>query len=368
MIPISTVKFDANAEQLVLDTLRSGLIVQGQKVQEFEQKFAELIGAKHAIAVNNGTTSLIASLEAMGVKEGDEVITSPFTFVATLNAILACGATARFADVSADDFMVAPDKLAEKITQKTRVLLPVHLYGQSADMGPIETLAKKNNLQVLEDAAQAHGATYGDKSVGTFGVGSFSFYATKNITTAEGGIITTTDDALADRLRLMRNQGMRSRYNYELAGNNWRMTDIHAAIGISQLPGYPGSLERRRANAAFLQENLQNITGLIVPIEQPGRGHVWHQFTIRITSEARVSRDDFVSELASSGVGCGVYYPKLVFNYPPYRQNDRVVIEDYPVAQQLVGEVVSIPVHPNLSHEDLETIVTNIRRILGASL
>lgn len=245
MIPITVVDVQ-DAEPLVLEVLRSGVIAQGPMVKRFEDAFASVAGVPHAVAVNNGTTALVASIQALDLQPGDEVITTPFTFVATLNAILEAGATARFADISAVDFNLDPEKVSGAVTDRTKVLMPVHLYGQMADMGRLVPLAQQHGLTIVEDAAQAVGATFEGKAAGSFGIGCFSLYATKNITTAEGGVITTSDDALADKLRVMRNQGMRARYQYEMAGHNYRLTDLHAALGIPQLEKLQQLTDARR--------------------------------------------------------------------------------------------------------------------------
>jgi perosamine synthetase len=366
MIPITVVEFGSEEEQLVLEVLRSGRVAQGPLVARFEEEFAQLTGVAHAIAVNNGTTSLVASLQAFDLAPGDEVVTSPFTFAATLNAILEAGATARFADISEDDFNIDPNSVAERISDRTRVLMPVHLYGQIADMGRLMPIAEEHGLHVLEDAAQAHGSTQDGKAAGSFGVGSFSFYATKNITTGEGGIITTDDDDLAERLRIMRNQGMRARYEYVMRGHNYRMTDLQAALGIPQIARYAATVEQRGRNAAHLSEGLAGIPGLITPRELPGRRHVWHQYTVRISPDAPVSRDEFVARLTAAGVGAGIYYPHLVFDYDAYRDDDNVVIEDTPVAARIAREAVSLPVHTHLTPAQLDEIVATTRRVLGA--
>lgn len=366
MIPITTVKFGEEEEQQVLEVLRSGSIAQGPKVAEFEQRFGELFGLPHVVAVNNGTTALIAALQVLDLKPGDEVVTSPFTFVATLNAILQSGATAVFADIREDDFNVDPASVAARVTDRTKVLLPVHLYGQMADMDPLQLLAESRGLHILEDAAQSHGATYRGRSAGSYGLGSFSLYATKNLTTAEGGLISTNDAALADRLRVLRNQGMRARYVYEMAGNNYRLTDLQAAIGIPQLERYAETVRIRRRNAERLIESLADTPGIVAPTQLAGREHVWHQFTIRVTPEARISRDAFVEQLAERGVGSGVYYPKLVFDYDSYRTHERVQLHSVPVASRVAGEVLSLPVHTALSDEDLASIVRAVRAIAGA--
>ncbi|MCU1635016.1 MAG: aminotransferase [Cryobacterium sp.] len=366
MIPITTVQFGQEEEQLVLEVLRSGSVAQGPKVAQLENRFGELFGAPHVVAVNNGTTALVAALQVLDLQPGDEVITSPFTFVATLNAILEAGATATFADIRAEDFNLDPDSVAGRITDRTKVILPVHLYGQMADMDPLEALANDRGLRILEDSAQSHGATYNGRHAGSYGLGTFSLYATKNITTGEGGLITTDDDDIADRLRVLRNQGMRARYVYEMAGNNYRLTDLQAALGIPQLERYASIVDSRRHNAERLIDGLQDVPGIIVPRQLEGRGHVWHQFTVRVTSDAPVDRDEFVQKLAERGVGAGVYYPKLVFDYDAYRTHPRVVMSDVPVAERIVSEVVSLPVHTALTEADLDEIVAAVRAVVGA--
>ena len=366
MIPITVVEFGSEEEELVLEVLRTGRVAQGPLVARFEEMFAELTGVKHAIAVNNGTTSLVAALQSFDLAPGDEVVTSPFTFAATLNAILEAGATARFADIDEHDFNIDASSVMERISDRARVLMPVHLYGQVADMERLMPLAERHGLRVLEDAAQAHGSSQKGKTAGSFGTGSFSFYATKNITTGEGGIITTDDDALAERLRILRNQGMRARYEYVMRGHNYRMTDLQAALGIPQLARYSDAVTRRGENAAYLSAGLAAVPGLVTPREMPGRRHVWHQYTVRITEDARVSREEFVEQLAVGGVGAGIYYPRLVFDYDAYRDRDDVIVEPTPVATRIAREAVSLPVHTHLTRSQLDEIIDATRRILGA--
>jgi dTDP-4-amino-4,6-dideoxygalactose transaminase len=366
MIPISAVQFGEEEEQLVLDVLRSGAIAQGARVAQLEDMFGEMFGLPNVIAVNNGTSALVGALHVLDLQPGDEVLTSPFTFAATLNAIVQAGATATFADISEDDFNIDPASVSERISEKTRVILPVHLYGQMADMGPLESLARERGLRLLEDAAQSHGATYQGRYAGSYGLGTFSLYATKNITTGEGGLISTDDDDLAATLRILRNQGMRQRYQYEMAGNNYRLTDLQAALAIPQLDRYAAAIECRQRNARRLAEGLADVPGVLVPRELEGRRHVWHQFTLRITDDARVPRDQFVEQLAERGVGTGVYYPRLVFDYDAYRSNDQVRPSDVPVAARIVGEVLSLPVHPALSDADLDQVIAAVRAVAGA--
>lgn len=364
MIPISSVKLGPEVEQRVLDVIRSGIIAQGPVVAELEQRFARMSATTHAVAVNNGTTALVASLQALGLQRGDEVVTSPFTFAATLNAILEAGATVRFADIRVEDFNVDPTSMATRISERTRVLMPVHLYGQAADMHGVGELAREHGLSVVEDAAQAHGATYDGRAVGGFGLGCFSLYATKNITSGEGGIITTNDDELAARLRILRNQGMRARYEYVMAGHNYRLTDLQAALVLPQLDAYGDQVERRRRNAAGLCERLAGIDGLVLPSELEGRGHVWHQFTVLLPAE--VERRAFVDSLTASGVGSGSYYPRLVHDYDVYRNHPGVIVEPTPVAADVAQRCVSLPVHPGVDDSDLDIIADAVRRGLAS--
>ena len=359
MIPISKVDV-REAEPLVLDVLRSGSLAQGPMVERLERAFAEVVGVPHAIAVNNGTTALVAALQVLDLRPGDEVITSPFTFVATLNAILEAGATARFADIREEDFAVDPGAVEAVVGDRTAVLMPVHLYGQTADMGPLTTIAQRAGLHVVEDAAQAHGARYEGRGAGSFGIGCFSFYATKNVTTGEGGMITTADGGLADRLRVLRNQGMRERYRYETAGHNYRMTDLHAAVGLPQVARTARIAACRRDNAARLTAGLTGLAGVRLPRELPGRSHVWHQYTVLLPEDA--DRDRVVAALTAAGVGSGIYYPRTVFDYDCYRDHPGVVAADVPVAESVARRCLSLPVHHHLTDADLDAVVDAFRR------
>lgn len=365
MIPISVVRLGPQVEQKVLDVIRSGVVAQGPVVAELEAGFAELTGAEHAVAVNNGTTALVAALQVLDLRPGDEVVTSPFTFVATLNAILEAGATARFADISTSDLNLDPATVAGALTDRTRVVMPVHLYGQTADMDPIMALAAERGLHVVEDAAQSHGATYGGRGAGSFGIGCFSLYATKNITSGEGGVVTTNDAAVADRLRVLRNQGMRQRYQYETAGHNYRMTDLQAAVAVPQLAEYPAQLRRRRANAARLIALLGDVEGLVLPAQLPGREHVWHQFTVLLPEDRAADREDVVDALREQGVVAGIYYPRPVYDYECYRDHPQVVLPEAPVAEDVARRCLSLPVHAYLSDDDVEQVAAAVRTVLA---
>lgn len=366
MIPISRVEFGPEEESQVLDVLRSGIVAQGPKVAEFESLFAEQCETKHAIAVNNGTTSLVASLQALDLKPGDEVITSPFTFIATLNAILEAGATAVFADINEDDFNLNPESVESVVTDNTKVIMPVHLYGQMADMSELMKIAHRHQLRIIEDSAQSHGATQYGKKSGSYDLASFSFYATKNLTTGEGGVITTNDDEIAEKLRIMRNQGMKERYNYVMAGHNYRMTDLQAALVIPQLNRYSDNIKSRTENAAYYSTELSNLPGIITPTVIDGRTHVWHQYTLRVTEESPITRETLAQILTDKEIGSGFYYPKLVFDYDTYRNRNDVKVTDCPVAKRVVQEVISIPVHPYLSSSDLEQVSNTVIAAISA--
>jgi dTDP-4-amino-4,6-dideoxygalactose transaminase/acetyltransferase-like isoleucine patch superfamily enzyme len=363
-IPISQLVIGEEEERAVLNVLRSGQLAQGEQVGALEEAFARAHQVSHAVAVCNGTVALTGALRALGIGAGDEVITTPFSFNATLNAILEVGAVARFADVQ-DDYTVDPEAMAALVNSRTAALLPVHLYGLPADMIAIEKLASRYALAIVEDAAHAHGASIAGRSVGTFGVGTFSLYGTKNITCGEGGLVTTDDDETARKLRLLRNQGMRARYDYEVPGYNWRLTDVQAAIALPQVRRLKEINAARAANAARLSEGLAGLWGLRIPHVPADRTHVWHQYTVRITESATVNRDKFCAALGQAGVGHGLYYPKLMHDYACYADNERVIVAETPNARRLALEVVSLPVHPGVDAAGAARIVNAVRQVLG---
>ncbi|WP_426592780.1 DegT/DnrJ/EryC1/StrS family aminotransferase [Cellulomonas sp. McL0617] len=365
MIPISQLRLGTAVEDKVLQVVRSGMIAQGPVVAELERGFADIVGAEHAIAVNNGTTALVAALEVLDLQPGDEVITSPFTFVATLNAIIEAGAVVRFGDISTADYNLDAASVAQLVGPRTRAVLPVHLYGQTADMAAFAELTASHDLALVEDAAQALGASFDGKGAGSFGTGCFSLYATKNLTSGEGGMITTNDAATADRLRVLRNQGMRQRYQYEMPGHNYRMTDLQAAVAVPQLTTYPEQVKARVVNAALLTDLLRDVPGLELPAALPGREHVWHQYTVLLPRESAADRESIVEELAQRGVGSGIYYPRPVYDYACYREHPLVVLPEAPVAEDVAARCLSLPVHPGLSEDDVATVATALRAVLA---
>lgn len=360
-VHISKVLVDDEIEALVLSVLRSGQLAQGPVVAELERDFAALCGVRHAIAVANGTIALEAAAAALELGPGDEIITSPFTFAATANAMLHTGATVLLADIDPETFTLDPRAVEALIGPRTKAIVPVHLYGQCADMTAFGALAERHGLALIEDAAQAHGATWKGEAAGSFGVGCFSLYATKNLTSGEGGLVTTDDDALAARLRLLRNQGMSRRYHYELTGHNWRLTDLQAAVAVPQLRRLAERTELRRRNAAHLSAALHGLPGLVTPTTHDAAGHVFHQYTVRVTAEAPLDRDRLAAALDARGIDSGVYYPKLVGDDACYGEHPNLVVEPTPHAAQAAREVLSLPVHPALEPAALDRVAEAVR-------
>ncbi len=362
-ITLAHVRLGAAEERAVLEVLRSGKLTGGARVAEFEGAFAAAHGAAHAVAVSNGTVALVAALRAHGIGPGDEVITTPFTFAATLNAILEVGATARFADIG-EDLAIGPGAIAALVTSRTRAVVPVHLYGLPADMPAICGVAARYGLAIIEDAAQAHGARVGADPVGCSGTAAFSLYGTKNITCGEGGVVTTGDDKIADSLRLLRNHGMREHYQYELPGHNYRLTDMQAAIATVQVSKLASVNARRARNAALLSAGLADVPGLRLPAVPPDRQHAWHQYTVRLTAAARMDRDRLRSRLSVAGIDARPYYPRLVHDYQCYHDHPRVIRDTTPQARLAAAEVLSLPVHPGLTGSDIDRIIGCVRAAL----
>jgi len=361
MIPIAKPIINEEEINEVVAVLRSGIIAQGKKVGEFEAAFARFIGTKYAVAVNSGTTALHVALLAHRIGEGDEVITTPFTFISTANSILFTGAKPVFADIEEETFNIDPDSIIEKITPRTKAVMPVHLYGHPVDMKRIMKIAEEHGLVVIEDACQAHGAEYDSKRVGSFGTGCFSFYPTKNMTTGEGGMVTTNDGDIVEKARMIRNHGQRERYLHEVLGYNYRTTDIAAAIGLCQLRKLEQFNQKRIENAKFLTEKLKGTRGLVLPSSKPNVKHVFHQYTLRVTDDFCISRDELRKRLKDSGVATEIYYYRPIHKQPLYQElgyNDHL-----PNSERAAGEVLSLPVHPSVTKEDLETIVRSIQSI-----
>lgn len=352
-IPIAKPLLGEEEKRAVLSVLDSGMIAQGKKVAEFEQAFAKFVGVHHAIATSNGTTALHAALLAHGIKEGDEVITTPFSFIATANTITMCGATPVFVDIEEHSFNINPDLIEAAITTKTKAIMPVHLFGRPAEMDKIIAIAKKHNLIIIEDTCQAHGAEYNGKKAGSFGTGCFSFYATKNITTGEGGMVTTNDDAVAVKVRKIISHGSEKRYYHDHLGYNYRMTDIMAALGVEQLKKIQQFTDRRKSNAEYFDKRLNKLQNVILP--EIVKGHVFHQYTLRITPQFQKTRDEVIQYLKEKGIDSSVFYPVPIHKQKAYVHHNHA---SFPVAEKAAQEVVSIPVHPGLSEQELQYITS----------
>lgn len=332
--------------------LRSGQLVQGPEVEQFEHEFAALVGGRHCIAVNAGTSALHLALLVLGVGPGDEVIVPSFTFAATANSVRLAGAEPVFVDIDPDSFTIDPAMVEAAIGPRTVGLMPVHLYGQPAAMAELTSIAGRHGLFIVEDAAQAHGAAADGVPVGTFGAAAcFSFYATKNLHTMEGGMVVVPDADHARTLRLLRNQGMETRYANEIAGYNLRMTDVAAAIGRVQLAKLATFNEKRREHARFFSERLQ---GVQLPTTTAGSHHVFHQYTIRSSA-----RDRLRDHLRSLAIETSVFYPTPVHRLPPYRDT-AAGQADLPVTEHACAEVLSLPVYPSLTNDERERIVAGV--------
>lgn len=365
MIHIAQPIFDKKEIDAIIKTLQSGIVAQGPRVLEFEKKFAQYCGTKYAVVTNSGTAALHTALYACGIKEGDEVITTPFTFVATVNAILQQGAKPVFCDIDATTFNIDPTKIEQKITVRTKAILPVDIFGHPYDIKAVRKIAKKHKLKIIEDACQAHGAKFQNKKAGTFGdIGCFSFYATKNITTGEGGIITTDKEEYAEKARMFRHHGQsqKIRYQYFDVGYNYRMTDIAAAIGLIQIKKLNAFNQKRINNAKLLSKGLRGIKGIITPKVKDGYHHVFHQYTIRITNEFKISREQLSKYLLEKSVGNAVFYPN-----PLHLSSHIIKItgkpEILPIAEKTAQEVLSLPVHPSVSKKDIKHIINTIKSI-----
>ncbi|MBR6090425.1 MAG: DegT/DnrJ/EryC1/StrS family aminotransferase [Anaerolineaceae bacterium] len=353
MINIAKPLMGAEEKQAVLDVLDSGMIACGSVVSEFEKEFAAYLGAEYCIATTSGTTALEVGLRSLGIGTGDTVITTPFSFIASTNSIIYTGATPVFAEINADTFLIDPASIEKAVADhpEAKALLIVHLFGSSCDMDAIMDIVRKHDLLLIEDCAQAHGAEWKGKKVGTFGnVGCFSFYPTKNMTTSEGGAVVTNDAETARKCRLLINHGMEVRYHHDEIGYNYRMTNICGAIGRCQLKKLDGFNEIRREHAFYLNAHIQNPL-VETPIEPDNAKHVFHQYTVKV---ALGKRDAFVKHLEANGIGYGIFYPLSIPEQKCYA--DRNFKTEWPVTDKVKQQVVSLPIHPGLSEEDVAEV------------
>ena len=368
MIPINKPIIGDEEKEAVLDVVSSGMLVNasyegGKQVRAFEDKVKKLVGVKHVVAVNSGTAALHTVLIAMGIKAGDEVVVPSFTFLATANVVLSCGAKPVFVDIR-DDFNMDPETFRKAVTKKTKAVIPVHIYGYPADMDEIREIAATQSVRVIEDAAESLGATYKGTQTGKLSdAGCFSLYATKIVTSGEGGAISTDDDELADKLRLVRNHGQVHGYDSRHLGFNYRLPEMSAALASVQMDKLDGFLRARVRNANYLAERVASLDGVRFTQDARDRTHIFYLFTLHL----RKNRDRVQKQLNAAGVGAAVYWNIPVHKTPLYTKlgYGRKVLKK---TEDAAGHVLSLPVYPGLSQEDLETVASEFQRAAKANL
>jgi dTDP-4-amino-4,6-dideoxygalactose transaminase len=351
----------------VTTVLRNGPLTSalgiGPKVTAFEREFAKFANVSHAIAVNTGTSALHLAIISVGVKPGDEVILPSFTFVATAEAVVMAGGIPVFVDIDPETFNINPEKIEEKITSKTKIILPVDLFGLPVDLKPIREIALSRNIFVIEDAAQAHGAKYFGKSVGFLSKAAcWSFYASKNMTTGEGGIITTNSGDMADTIKMLRTHGEKTKYSSVTLGYNYRMSEIQAAIGLVQLSKLPNFVAKRTKNAKKLTEILSKENRLKLPIDSEDMLSGWNLYTVKIKNSTEKERDKIVELLRKNGIGAAIYYINPVHLMPYYKEN--FGIYNLPETENAAKKVFSLPIHPGLEESQIEYIAQTLIDLL----
>jgi perosamine synthetase len=360
MIPVGKPYIGDEEIAAVAEVIRSGMLAQGAVVTAFEDEFAAYCGVKEAVGTNSGTAALHAALLALGIKAGDEVIVPSFTFIATATTVSMCGATPVMVDVDRETYTINPDEIRKHITPRTKAVIGVHLFGQPFDVAPVRTICDENDLFLVEDCAQAHGAMYKGEKVGGFGAaGCFSFYPTKNMTTGEGGMVTTNDPEIAARVRRVINHGQSDKYLHTELGFNLRMSNLNAAIGRVQLAKLDGFNAKRQENAAYYNENLK-CAGLSTPHCRDGSVHVYHQYVVEVGDDCAMDREAFMAFLREKEIGSAVHYPMPVHMQPLYRDSGNTVC---PVSDELCSRVLSLPVHPGVTAEDCAYICDTINEV-----
>lgn len=369
---ISDAEIDA-----VVDTLRSGWLAPGPRVRAFEADFAAYAGARHAIAVDSATAGMHLALLALGIGPGDEVITTPTTFAATVNVIIHCGATPILADIDIADYCIDPATIERAITPRTRAILPVHHGGSACRVDAILGIARRHGLRVVEDAAHGLGTEIGGRPVGSFGDATvFSFYPTKNVTSGRGGMITTDDDAVAERCRLLALHGMSNdawdrytergswAYQVQAAGYNYAMSDFQAALGHAQFSRLGEFQAKRRAIAGILSERLSALTEIVLPAERPGTTHAWHLYVVRLRHEMlTISRDEFIKQMKERGVGTSVHFIPI-HHHPYYRETYGWAPGDFPAADEAFETMVSLPLYTRMTESITDRVAAAVEDIV----
>lgn len=354
-VNLSEMYVDDEIKKSVSDVLDSGVYINGEQLQKFEKEFAELCSTKYAVGVSSGTSAILLSLMALGIDRGDEVIVPPHTFIATATPLLFLGGKPVFADIDPETYTIAPDEIEKKITEKTRAVIPVHLYGHPADMEPINDLAHDNDLYIIEDACQAHGSLYKNKKVGSLGdIACFSFYPSKNMTVCgDGGMVTTNNEKLAEKISMLRNHGRKEKYIHEMLGLNFRMGEIPAAIGRQQLRHLGEWTEKRRSAAERYNKLLSDVHKIATPVEKKWARHVYHMYVIRTTE-----REELMKHLKDCSISTGIHYPVPVHKQPIMKSRPDVIL---PVTEKYAAEVISLPMHPRLTQAQIKYIASKIK-------
>jgi dTDP-4-amino-4,6-dideoxygalactose transaminase len=379
-LPFSTPTIDDDEINEVVDSLKSGWITTGPKVKRFEDAFKAYVGAPYAIPLSSATAGLHLTLLALGIKEGDEVITTPMTFASTVSMVILCGATPVLADIEPGTLNIDPAKIREKISPRTRAVIPVHFAGQSCDMDPIFTLAREHGLTVIEDAAHAVGTEYKGRRIGSLdSISIFSFHPNKNITTGEGGMVCTADEALAEEISLLKFHGMSREawkrfaasgtpnYDILMPGFKYNMMDIQAAIGIHQLPKLDRFIETRTGIAELYNREFADVAELALPAYAPyDQRHAWHLYTPLIRIEKLdINRDQFMEELKKHNIGSGLHY-KAIHHHPYYRDHLGIADDDLPMASYASERILSLPLFPKMTTDDAADVVTAVKEVIAA--
>jgi len=376
-IPYGKQYIDDEDIQAVIDVLRSDYLTTGPKIEEFEQKFADYVGARYAVAISNGTAALHAACYAAEIGEGDEVITTPITFAASANAVLYCGGKPVFADIDEKTYNIDPIDIRKKITSKTKAIIPVHYTGQPCDMNEIHKIAKEYNLIVIEDAAHALGAQYKGKKIGSLShMTTFSFHPVKHITTGEGGMITTNDEDLYRKLTLFRTHGITRNvdmlhnkdegpwyYEQLELGYNYRMTDFQCVLGISQLKKLEGFVFRRKEIVEKYNEAFSNWEGIILPYQEEGLHSSWHLYVIQVDSYVlNVDRKEMFNALRAARLGVNVHY--IPVYYFPYYKKLGYEKGLCPKAEALYERIITLPLFPSMSDDDVEYVIDTVTKLI----